>query len=820
MLLLMALGWAPTPYPIAPYSPIHRLRATRLEMCEEPALSVEELEDSWRAVRAGLIGNDDVVPHPGTLGADPAGWAHKIAKAERGCILVAKPNVYFREASVLHKSVLLLLEHDDEMGGSLAIALNRPTDNKLSDVLQQESLALAFGDRPLNLGGTSAESGNSNVFMLCAANGTDRASQRAFTGDDEATPLLPNLWLASAGGAAERVNSGASPADTFHFFAGAYVWDVGKLESEFESGAWHALAASTPTITSFLLDEELTPEEKYDAALGWAVQSEADILDEDDGDDEGSPLAAAFFGVTDTIDAVHAWLSLLDEVEASPPVAPAEESHTEMDDPISMLAAAAAAMSRGEVDQSKDDNIEYELEYDLIGPSLSGALGVAHSLLEQPSPLDTPILELDEVAEMDEAAISRVLGLPFLDVSEPDPDHAKEWEGRIAPYVEAIAEQCSAVVGSSTPARGRSLRSLLDAIRKGAGHGGQRERTASSAASPRFTLHAIRQVILSRAGGVVIPDERPALEVEHLSLEGRLRALAHRLGAESVPDAVKQTAREAREAARVAAEAAAKAADRARAAVMAAREAATSATKSTAASEAASAVAAAEESMAHAKLAGEAAASASTAAHQPVPTRRGRGEAGVEMSSLQLGLVITLVAQRLGLNASLVEVESSGLLLRVDMSTSEEPLYMSLEPGSGCGRTLEQRDCVMPHARAPPTDTPKRKKKLMIGLTNIEVDVDDDDEADAPAGEGFAGSEHELQPFEIAALLAEECTHQPPTPAPPRHLHRPTVHSHSHVLVHLPSLWVGAQGARLSGMSSMSRAPTFGTCRGTPSSGL
>ena len=223
-------------------------------MCEPP-LSLEDLEDHWRMVRKQLIADGGVVPQPASpKGGDvDGGWVHRIAAPERGCLLVAQPDVYFKDNSLLHKSVLLLLEHDDELGGSLAIMLNRPTDNALADVLMQDTLIRAFGSQPLHLGGTSTESGTSNVFMLCETQGADRSSHKAFTGDEEASLLLPGLWLASAPEAAERVLGGAAPPSAFHFFAGAHVWKPGQLAKEFKAGAWSALSASTPTISQFLL---------------------------------------------------------------------------------------------------------------------------------------------------------------------------------------------------------------------------------------------------------------------------------------------------------------------------------------------------------------------------------------------------------------------------------------------------------------------------------------------------------------------------------------------------------------------------------------
>ncbi len=66
------------------------------------------------------------------------------------------------------------------------------------------------------------------------------------------------------------------------------------------------------------------------------------------------------------------------------------------------------------------------------------------------------------------------------------------------------------------------------------------------------------------------------------------------------------------------------------------------------------------------------------------------------LSSVQLGLLSALLAERIGLNASLVEAEGSGLLLQVAAADGDESLYMSLQPGAECGRTLHAHDLLAP----------------------------------------------------------------------------------------------------------------------------
>ena len=249
----------------------------------QPLLTKHELEDGWRSFRHKLITDGTFVPTT-TQAVDAAdgGWVHRLHAPEAGCILLPKPNVLFTKAPLLDRSVLLLLQHDEH--GSLAIALNRPTDGALGDVLEHDDLCAAFGAHPLHLGGTAADAegaaseaqSKANVWMLAETEGATRREHEECAGSDDAEQLLPGLWLASALGAARRVNAGLTPRDKFHFYAGAFVWGPGELEEEFdEARAWSAVAASAPMISSMMLGGDLEPETKYQAALAWLEDAAA-----------------------------------------------------------------------------------------------------------------------------------------------------------------------------------------------------------------------------------------------------------------------------------------------------------------------------------------------------------------------------------------------------------------------------------------------------------------------------------------------------------------------------------------------------------------
>ena len=125
-----------------------------------------------------------------------------------------------------------VLSHS-ESAGTVGLALNRPTDHKLSKVLDGGKILEAFGDRPIHLGGTSLESNGTSsagrLYML--------TSRRPPETDELAQEVLPGLYLASGAAAADLVVRGEAAADEFEFFAGFFAWDPGQLEAEVRMGA-------------------------------------------------------------------------------------------------------------------------------------------------------------------------------------------------------------------------------------------------------------------------------------------------------------------------------------------------------------------------------------------------------------------------------------------------------------------------------------------------------------------------------------------------------------------------------------------------------
>ena len=129
--------------------------------------------------------------------------------------------------------MLILLEHSKEHG-ALAIALNRPTENELGDVLERDSLKRTRGC-PL-LGGTSSISRRAEQRVDAGSDArADAAGAREFAGADGAEALLPGCG--SGPPSARPAHRDRRLTVVLPLYAGAFVWEAGDLEAEIEAGA-------------------------------------------------------------------------------------------------------------------------------------------------------------------------------------------------------------------------------------------------------------------------------------------------------------------------------------------------------------------------------------------------------------------------------------------------------------------------------------------------------------------------------------------------------------------------------------------------------
>jgi putative transcriptional regulator len=144
----------------------------------------------------------------------------------RGTLLVARPHLL--DPNFAH-TVVLLCDHDDGEG-TLGFVLNRPSENRLPDVLR----------------GDHAFPGRSDRVYLGGPVGLDSlAVMHREEGLDGAVEVLPGVYL---GGAppeiGERVRLHATPEGSIRFLVGYSGWGKGQLAREMEEETWVVAPAS------------------------------------------------------------------------------------------------------------------------------------------------------------------------------------------------------------------------------------------------------------------------------------------------------------------------------------------------------------------------------------------------------------------------------------------------------------------------------------------------------------------------------------------------------------------------------------------------
>jgi len=139
-----------------------------------PAMAVGGDEhDDWRSFRARLVQGSRVAssppeesgrltlvstppsPPPPATGADGSFWVHELAVPEPGCLLLAQPHALLVEQPILHRAVVLVLEHDEKRG-TVGLLLDTPADATLGDLLKRrgDSRLRALAANRLMIGGT------------------------------------------------------------------------------------------------------------------------------------------------------------------------------------------------------------------------------------------------------------------------------------------------------------------------------------------------------------------------------------------------------------------------------------------------------------------------------------------------------------------------------------------------------------------------------------------------------------------------------------------------------------------------------------------
>ncbi|MHC4821381.1 MAG: YqgE/AlgH family protein, partial [Planctomycetota bacterium] len=139
---------------------------------------------------------------------------------KRGTLLVAKPHLL--DPNFMH-TVVMLCEHSAE-DGALGFVLNRPSENRLPEVLS--------GDHDFK--------GRSDRVFLGGPVGTDSlAILHREEGLIGSTPLYPGIYLGGdPSELGQRVQAKDTAVSDLRFLVGYSGWGKGQLEHEISENTW------------------------------------------------------------------------------------------------------------------------------------------------------------------------------------------------------------------------------------------------------------------------------------------------------------------------------------------------------------------------------------------------------------------------------------------------------------------------------------------------------------------------------------------------------------------------------------------------------
>jgi putative transcriptional regulator len=150
-----------------------------------------------------------------------------------------------------NQTVVLLVEHSEE--GALGLVINRPTEVKLSDVLEIDGAARLV--EPVYSGGPVA---HGRMLMLLRAPETPEGAQ----------PVFEDVHSSGSRELLERLVTQQGAVEHFRVYAGHAGWAPGQLEAEIERGGWHVAPADSDLVFS-MAPENVWPELNRRAAARW-----------------------------------------------------------------------------------------------------------------------------------------------------------------------------------------------------------------------------------------------------------------------------------------------------------------------------------------------------------------------------------------------------------------------------------------------------------------------------------------------------------------------------------------------------------------------
>lgn len=204
---------------------------------DEMGYDVDAVTADWREYRAGMVAKEH--RHAGTkewagLGREGVQqtsrrWSHQISHPEKGCLLVARRP----DLGMFSYSVILITEHDDEIGSS-GLVLNMPTPLHIANLGLEVHIAESLGQCPLYIGGPVTR----NLLHVLHGNESVEGSME----------IIKGVYAGGVESAAELVLQGAVDPSEFRLLAGYSGWEPYQLATEIQNGAWHVISASSEVI--------------------------------------------------------------------------------------------------------------------------------------------------------------------------------------------------------------------------------------------------------------------------------------------------------------------------------------------------------------------------------------------------------------------------------------------------------------------------------------------------------------------------------------------------------------------------------------------
>lgn len=223
----------------------------------------------WRSFRARLVDAEGAaaggVPRVGECAEGEARWAHRVARPEEGCVLVARPEVI--QEGFFEKGVVLVLSHGEM--GTFGLCLNKMLSKSLASVPSDSSSPLGEAFQMAKV-----ECFINNPLMSGGPLGLDSLMILHDKELVEATKVIGNLHCGDLLGAMVAVRTGELESKRCRFFSGYSAWSSGQLDEEIEEGAWDVLATSTQYILDF---EHASSDDDHGKCLWSALREKADI---------------------------------------------------------------------------------------------------------------------------------------------------------------------------------------------------------------------------------------------------------------------------------------------------------------------------------------------------------------------------------------------------------------------------------------------------------------------------------------------------------------------------------------------------------------